>query len=529
MARLDETLRGLHPTITKIMAISGTAATSAGVIHQGEVVHEAHFGFRDHARSLKPDSDTLYGIGSMTKAMVAFAIGDLVERQIMTWNDKLRDIIPEFTSPDAFMAGACTITDILSHRSGLPTFNILWYQGNALPLIPKSALLPMVSVMKPSFSLRCGWRYSNWGYALAGEAIARRTGAPFEQQLRKCLFDPLGMSRTTLSPGWREDGNAAEGFIGLSDSSLIPILSQVVDQTTVMAPAGGVCSTTKELLIYYSALLQALARQFQGGGKPLSGSPFKQLAKIFAGHTSLPLRLSTIDEYALGWFKGYLPGLPGILTENNSLVPEMPVIGEGAAPQVIFSHNGSLAGFTSTVFLLPTTQTCVFVLTNTKSACDSSNLIAKAILQIALGSPAEIDFVQLAETAMEASATRYETRAAELDAARVKGTQSTSIEAYTGRYYWDTDAYFADIALYDGALSLKFQDRDDQVYPLEHYHYDTFTWLMTDEEEARRSRYVQAAGAYKFVFERNELGGIDRFTWQEMGGGPGIFRKRGLN
>ncbi len=83
MAPLDEALRGLRPTITKILAITGTAATSVGVIHQGEVVHKAHFEFRDHARSLKPDSDTLYGIGSMTKAMVAFAIGDLVERRII--------------------------------------------------------------------------------------------------------------------------------------------------------------------------------------------------------------------------------------------------------------------------------------------------------------------------------------------------------------------------------------------------------------------------------------------------------------
>jgi len=180
MAPLEESLRGLHPIITKILAISGTAGACVGVVHHGETIHEAHFGFRDHKLSMKPDSDTLYGIGSMTKGMVASAIADLVERKSMGWDEKLRDIIPEFTSPDPVMADACTVADILSHRSGLPTFNILWYQGNALPLIPKSALLPMVGVMKPAFGLRSGWRYSNWGYALAGEAIACRTGAPFE-------------------------------------------------------------------------------------------------------------------------------------------------------------------------------------------------------------------------------------------------------------------------------------------------------------------------------------------------------------
>jgi CubicO group peptidase (beta-lactamase class C family) len=163
MAPLDESLRALHPIISKIMSISGTAATSIGVINQGEIIHEAHFGFRDHKLSLKPDSDTLYGISSVMKGMLAAVIGHLVERKMMAWDERLRDIMPEFTSPDPITADACTIADVLSHRSGLPTFNILWYQGNALPLVPKSALLPMVSVMKPVFGIRSGWRYSNWG------------------------------------------------------------------------------------------------------------------------------------------------------------------------------------------------------------------------------------------------------------------------------------------------------------------------------------------------------------------------------
>ncbi|KAK4454464.1 beta-lactamase/transpeptidase-like protein [Podospora aff. communis PSN243] len=500
---LRERLRGLHPIIEKILAVSGTAGASVGIIRRGETFHEAHFGFRDHKLSTKPDSDTLYGIGSMTKGMVAAAIADLVERGLMAWDEKLCDIMPEFTSPDRVMADGCTVADILSHRSGLPTFNVLWYQGNALPLIPKSALLPMVSVMKPAFGLRSGWRYSNWGYALAGEAVARRTGAPFEQQLQQALFDPLGIKRTTLRPDWREDGNTAESFIGYNDASMAPIRSQVVDQTTVMAAAGGVCSSTKQLLVYYTALLKALSHQLRVG-TPLEGSPFKQLAKIFSGHVSIPLRLSTIDEYGLGWFRGYAPGFPGILSENNGLLPKLPVIGEGAKPQFILSHNRTLAGFSSTVFLLPETESGIFVLTNTKSTCDSGDLIAKALLHTLLGSPAEIDFINLAETAMRA------------------GTEPMSLETYEGRYYWDTDAFVVDISLVAGistskVLTARMQGLEDQTYTLQHYHYDTFTWLMTDKEEAKRSRVMQAVEAYKFVFERNEANEIYQFVWQEMG------------
>ena len=235
-----------------------------------------------------------------------------------------------------------------------------------------------------------------------------------------------------------------------------------------------------------------------------------------------PLRLSTIDEYGLGWFRGYVPGFPGILSENNGLLPKLPVIGEGAKPQVILSHNGTLAGFSSTVFLLPETESGIFVLTNTKSTCDSGDLAAKALLHALLGSPVEIDFINLAETAMRAASGRYQARADQLNAARIQGIEPMNLEAYEGRYYWDTDAYFVDISLVAGVstakvLAAKIQGLEDQTYTLEHYHYDTFTWLMTDEEEAKRSRYIQAVGAYKFVFERNEVGKIYQFVWQEMG------------
>ena len=82
---------------------------------------------------------------------------------------------------------------------------------------------------------------------------------------------------------------------------------------------------------------------------------------------------------------------------------------------------------------------------------------------------------------MKASAARYETPAAELDAARVKGTRAITLGAYSGRYYWDTVAYFVDIALLENTLNLEFLGRDDQIYPLEHYHYDTVDIHLADD------------------------------------------------
>ena len=243
--------------------------------------------------------------------------------------------------------------------------------------------------------------------------------------------------------------------------------------------------------------------------------------------SQLPVRVSSLDEYTLGWIEGFLPSHLGLLSENTGLLSEMPTVGKGTKPQVVFSHTGSLAGFRATVIVLLEIETAIFVLVNIKTACDSSGFIAEAILEVVLDVPHKVDFVQLTETAMENAAKRYPSQAAELDASRVAGTQHKAFEAYTGRYEWTTNAFFVDILVDGEILNLKIQGCDDQIYPLKHYHCDTFTWLMTDEEEARRSRYVQATGAYKFVFGQNEVGKIDNFVRQEMGGGPGTFSKKG--
>lgn len=100
-----------------------------------------------------------------------------------------------------------------------------------------------------------------------------------------------------------------------------------------------------------------------------------------------------------GLFKSCLPGNPSINSENNTLLPETPIIDEGTASQVIFSYNGTLAGSTFAIFPLPETRIGVFVLAKTKATYDSADLIDKAVLQVTLNSPIDIDFVQLAKTA----------------------------------------------------------------------------------------------------------------------------------
>ena len=77
-SHLIERLQLLERVIVDICQISGVPGLSYGVSHHGETIHRANFGFRDVDANLAPTSDTIYGIGSMSKAFTAAAIGILV-------------------------------------------------------------------------------------------------------------------------------------------------------------------------------------------------------------------------------------------------------------------------------------------------------------------------------------------------------------------------------------------------------------------------------------------------------------------
>ena len=330
----------------------------------------------------------------------------------------------------------CDVSDLLSHRSGLPTFNALWYQGGSKPLVKKEDLIPMVNSMVPAMPFRKSWVYSNWGYALAAEMILRVTGEPWHALLKKTFWEPLGMKRTTSSAQWRELPNLAEGFSALPDATLFPVLSQTVDDSTIMGPAGGVCSSLNDLLVYYGALLDASSQQLNNGTDSTDASPFKHLRTIFSSHAVLkpsPYGIFSDTVYALGWVRAQLPTQLGAISHNPGKVSKMPVVAPGTKPQYIFYHSGSLSGVYTCVILLPESKSCVLALVNSKPLGDSADWIAQLVTETLLNSPERNDYLKYAEESAEGARSRYASASKSLEKARVPNTSHKPLHQYCGR------------------------------------------------------------------------------------------------
>nr|KAK5437088.1 hypothetical protein LTR18_009454 [Exophiala xenobiotica] len=524
MADLDKRLQSTVATIEEILKLSSSAGASVGVAVNGKAVFKENFGFRDHCRSKRADSDTLYSIGSLTKSMTAAAAGIAVSQGSLKWESRICDILDNFRPSNRHLAENCTIADLLCHRSGLPGANTLWYQGGSEPLVAKKDIVPMINSMPANFDLRSSWGYSNWGFSLAGEVIEKATGEPWYELLCQNIWRPLGMHRTNTDPEWRNAENIAEGFSGLTNGEVFEVKSQVVDHCSIMGAAGGVVSSVNELLKYYSSLMHATQED------PAATS-FKETSTLLSSHAVLhppPFGLFTDTTYAFGLARTHLPARVGVISDNCGLVKEMPLMGTGSKPQVILYHSGTLSGFYASVYLLPETQSCVIVLVNTKPVCDSADWIAQALLQEVLNNELRHDFVQLAKESVQAQNSRYRQATETLKKDRVEGTSCRHLSAFVGRYVWNCAIYFVEIVEQCGNLELVIMGRHDQHYTLKHHHNDSFTWLMTDEEEAKRGRFIQSAQTYKIVFNANGRGEIIGLTWPAMGGMDGNFLKSNL-
>ncbi len=105
--------------------------TAIAVIKDGEVIHSRGYGWRDFDRKLPVNSQTLFAIGSASKAFTAAALGILVDRGLLEWDRPVCKYLPDFHLMDPFCNERITPHDPACHRSGLPGHNMMWFGSPA--------------------------------------------------------------------------------------------------------------------------------------------------------------------------------------------------------------------------------------------------------------------------------------------------------------------------------------------------------------------------------------------------------------
>ncbi|HST24849.1 MAG TPA: serine hydrolase domain-containing protein [Gaiellaceae bacterium] len=216
---------------------------AVGVLEDGEERHEG-FGVTSVDNPLEVTPDTRFQIGSISKTFTGTAVMKLVAAGSIDLDRPVREYVPELELADADAAGRVTMRHLLAHTGGWvgDYFDDTGWGDDAVARFV--GLMRTLPQLTPLGEL---WSYNNSGFALAGRVVEVVTGEPFEDVVKRLVFDPLELTSSTYWP-WEV---MTERFaVGHADEDGAAVVARPWPVGRSAHPAGGIASTTRDLLRY---------------------------------------------------------------------------------------------------------------------------------------------------------------------------------------------------------------------------------------------------------------------------------------
>src|SRR5215467_3618360 len=186
----------LDAYVSRTMKTFEVPGIAVAIVKDGKVVIAKGYGVRRLGETAAVDADTLFGIGSNTKAFTTAALATLVDQGKIAWDDHVYERLPGFQMYDPYVSHEMTIRDLLCHRSGmgLGEGDLLFWPNTTFT---REEIIYRLRFMKPASSFRSRFAYDNLLYIAAGQIIPAVTGKAWEDYIRERILRPLGMTRST--------------------------------------------------------------------------------------------------------------------------------------------------------------------------------------------------------------------------------------------------------------------------------------------------------------------------------------------
>ncbi|MBS4169258.1 serine hydrolase [Parachlamydia sp. AcF125] len=217
------------------------------IVKDERVIFEKGFGQRGIKNTEPVDQDTLFQIGSLSKAFTSTLLAIANDRGLLKWEDKVIDHFPSFRLYDSWVSAEFQINDLCSHRSGLYPF-----AGDYQVLFGLSPeeIVHHLAYLYPATSFRSRYAYQNTLFLVASKILESKLLLPFPALLSREIFEPLEMKNSSVSlEEFLAFPNRAEWHRGLKDGNIeaLPEEFPFNNFTYVLGPAAGINSTIKDL------------------------------------------------------------------------------------------------------------------------------------------------------------------------------------------------------------------------------------------------------------------------------------------
>ncbi|TMI64391.1 MAG: serine hydrolase [Bacteroidetes bacterium] len=444
----DVRLKGLDTFVLRILKDWNAPGVTIAVVEKNKVVYTGGFGYRDAEKKLPVTENTLFAIGSCTKAFTASMLGMLVKEGKVDLDKPVRNYLPELKFQNEYTNDHATLRDMMSHRTGLPRHDYSWYGSTA----SRSELLERIQYQEPSFELREKYQYNNFMFMAQGMVIEKLTGKSWEENLKERILQPLGMSNTNLSVIEMEKSADRSLAYTEENNKLKVIPYRNIDG---IGPAGSINSCAKDM----AAWLITWINNGKYNGKEIIPSSYRNQA--------IQVQMATGG------------GIPG--SENSDIHMSGYGLAWGMSSyrgHYRVEHGGGIDGFITTTGFYPSDSIGIFVSSNQGSVSTSiRNFIADKMMKLSYrtwgktGLTEKMKGDSLAKAAPNTDSLNQK-----------KGTKpSNEINGYAGTY---ENKGYGKIKLFieRDTLWIDYNEagKRTQSY-LQHYHFDIFRIRSTEE------------------------------------------------
>jgi CubicO group peptidase (beta-lactamase class C family) len=300
-------------------------------VQDGKIILSKGYGLRDVKKNLPVTEKTLFAIGSATKSFTVTSLGVLVDQGKLDWDKPVRDYLPDFKMWDPFATERMTPRDLVTHRSGLPRHDLMWYSSP----FSRQELFDRLRYLEPNKDFRTTFQYQNLMFMTAGYLGGHVAGTTWEQLVHQVIFEPLGMTSSNFSiTESQKTSDFSQPYQVVNDIP-VDIPFRNIDS---IGPAGSINSNLEDMTKY---VMMHLAK---GKGVVSASNEMQMMTPQMAIQAPSPDKELGDLAYGMGFFVTTYRG------------------------HKFVHHGGNIDGFSALVAFLPQDNIGLVILTNQNSS-----------------------------------------------------------------------------------------------------------------------------------------------------------------
>jgi CubicO group peptidase (beta-lactamase class C family) len=246
-------LDGIDSVIEKELKTFQVPGVAVAVVVGDEVVLAKGYGLRDVDKKLPMTAETQMPIASVTKQFTVAGLATLVRQGKLEWDKPVREYLPDFRMNNEYATSHLTPRDLVTHRSGLPRHDAIWYGTD----LTREQIYHRLPFFEFSRDLRVRFQYNNLMFMTAGYLGGQIAKSSWEDLVKNALFTPLGMKRSNFTiAAMHADPNYSQAYELNTKREVVRIEHSGLDAA---GPAGAINSSVDEMARY--------ARMMLAGGK----------------------------------------------------------------------------------------------------------------------------------------------------------------------------------------------------------------------------------------------------------------------